>query len=67
MRATRRIHPDWALKQKRPGTELRYIRGIYYLYGVTSKWNKEKKRAQKLTGKILAKVTEKGFIESTRK
>ena len=67
MRATRRIHPDWALKQKRPGTELRYIRGIYYLYGVTSKWNKEKKRAQKVTGKILGKVTENGFIESTRR
>lgn len=67
MRTTRRIHPDWALKQKKPGTELRYIRGNYYLYGVSSKWNKEKKRAQKVTGKILGKVTENGFIESTRR
>jgi transposase len=67
MTTTRRVHPDWALKQKRPGTELRYIRGIYYLYGVSSKWNKEKKRAQKVTGKILGRVTENGFIESARR
>jgi len=67
MGPTRRVHPDWALKQKRPGTELRYIRGIYYLYGVSSKWNKEKKRAQKVTGKILGRVTENGFIESARR
>ncbi len=45
MGIAKRVHPDWALKQKRPGTELRYIRGNYYLYGVSSKWNKEKKRA----------------------
>jgi hypothetical protein len=67
MGTTRRVHPDWALRQKRPGTELRYIRGIYYLYGVSSKWNKDKKRAQKVTGKILGKVTENGFIESVRR
>ncbi len=67
MSKSKRAHPDWALKQKRPGTELRYIRGNYYLYGVSSKWNKEKKRAQKVTGKILGKVTENGFIESARR
>lgn len=66
MSVTRRVHPDWALKQKKPGTELRYIRGNYYLYGVSSKWNKEKRRAQKVTGKILGKVTENGFIESSK-
>ena len=67
MKTTKRVHPDWAVKEKKPGTELRYIRGNYYLYGVSSKWNKEKKRAQKVTGKILGKVTENGFIESTRR
>lgn len=67
MRTTQKVHPDWAVKQKRPGTELRYIRGNYYLYSVSSKWNKEKKRAQKVTGKILGRVTENGFIESARR
>jgi len=32
-------HPSWAVQFKRPGTELRLIRGRYYLYEVSSKWN----------------------------
>ena len=52
------IHPEWALKHKKPGTELRLMKGRYYLYEVSSKWNKEKKRAQKITGKILGRITE---------
>ena len=58
-------HPEWALKHKRSGAELRLMKGRYYLYEVSSKWNKEKKRAQKITGKILGRITEeKGFIPS---
>ncbi|CAM0116969.1 transposase [Rhabdochlamydiaceae symbiont of Dictyostelium giganteum] len=61
-------HPKWALIHKKPGMELRLIKGHYYLYEVSSKWNKEKKRAQKITGKILGKITEKeGFIPSRSK
>ena len=40
-------HPQWAIEYKRKGTELRLIKGTYYLYKVTSKWNPEKKRSQK--------------------
>ena len=59
------IHPEWALKHKKPGTELRHMKGRYYLYEVSSKWNKEKKRAQKITGKILGRITEdNGFVPS---
>lgn len=58
-------HPEWALKHKKPGAELRLIKGRYYLYEVSSKWNKEKKRAQKITGKIPGRITEdKGFCSS---
>lgn len=61
-------HPEWALKHKKPGTELRLMNGRYYLYEVSSKWNKEKKRAQKITGKILGRITEnKGFVASGSK
>lgn len=61
-------HPEWALKHKKPGTELRLMNGRYYLYKVSSKWNKEKKRAQKITGKILGRITEdKGFTASGSK
>jgi hypothetical protein len=60
-------HPDWALAHKRKGTELRFINGKYYLYDVTSKWSPEKKRAVKITGKLLGKITEaEGFVESEK-
>jgi transposase len=59
-------HPKWAVKQKRKGTELRLIRGTYYLYEVSSKWNPEKKRAQKITGRLLGKITPEGFIQSPK-
>jgi len=60
-------HPEWALAHKRKGTELRFISGKYYLYEVTSKWNPEKKRAVKITGKLLGKITEAGgFVESEK-
>lgn len=65
---TKNIHPEWALKHKKPGTELRLMKGRYYLYEVSSKWNKEKKRAQKISGKILGRITEdRGFTPSGEK
>jgi len=60
-------HPKWATKHKKKGTELRFINGRYYLYEVSSKWDKEKGRARKITGKLLGKITrEEGFIESEK-
>lgn len=60
--------PEWALKHKRKGTELRCIRGKYYLYEVTSQWDKVKKRAIKKTGKCVGAIYEdKGLIPSKSK
>ncbi len=60
-------HPQWALKHKRKGTELRFINGTYYLYRITSKWDPQKKRSKKITLGLLGKITEKdGFIESEK-
>jgi len=60
-------HPLWATKYKRKGTELRCLNGKYYLYEVSSKWDKTLKRAKKITGKLLGKITEEdGFIESDK-
>ncbi len=50
-------HPEWALKHKVKGAELRRIGGKYYLYKVSSKWNKEKKRTIKSTNKYLGRIT----------
>ena len=61
------IHPDWATKFRKHGTELRFLNGKYYLYEVSSKWNPEKKRSQKISGKLLGRITqEDGFIESDK-
>lgn len=57
------IHPGWALKHKLKNTELRNIRGRYYLYKITSKWDPIKKRTKKVTLGMLGTITEKdGFI-----
>jgi len=61
-------HPDWALAHKKSGTELRYLNGKYYLYAYSSKYDKEKKKAKKSTGKFLGRITEKeGFIPSGKR
>jgi len=60
-------HPQWALECRRKGTELRCLKGKYYLYAASSKWNPEKKRSVKITGKYLGRITEeKGFVESEK-
>jgi len=59
--------PQWVLKHKKKGTEIRLIKGHYYLYSITSKWNPQKKRAQKVTIGLLGKITkEDGFVESEK-
>jgi transposase len=50
-------HPAWALKHKAKGTELRCIRGKYYLYQVSSFWDKKKKCTRKVTGKMVGRIT----------
>ena len=43
-------HPDWAVKFRRPGTELRRVNdSLYKLYECSSVYDKEKKRARKIT------------------
>jgi predicted transposase YbfD/YdcC len=49
-------HPDWALKYKIPNSEIRCIRGRYYLYGITSVWCPEKKRTKKKTLKQIGVI-----------
>ena len=61
-------HPQWALDQKRPGTELRCIRGKYYLYECSSFYDREKKKTRKKTGRYLGMITEeKGLVPPRRR
>jgi hypothetical protein len=60
-------HPDWATVHRLPGIELRLIRGHYYLYAVTSKYDPTLKRAKKVTGRLFGTITqENGFLKSEK-
>lgn len=60
--------PDWAVKFRRPGTELRRVNdALYKLYECSSVYDKEKKRARKITGKYLGSITEAGGFKESRK
>ena len=60
-------HPDWALKHKKPGTELKMINGKYYLYAVKSQYDKTLKRSKKISLGILGSISkDKGFIPSEK-
>lgn len=60
-------HPDWALKFRRPGTELRCINGRYCLYECRCVYDKETKRHRKISGKYLGSITEEGGFKPSRK
>src|SRR4029078_11786870 len=58
-------HPQWALKHKQPGTELRLINGRYYLYEYKTIYDPLKKKPRKVSGKLLGSIQEtKGFVPS---
>ena len=43
--------------------EIRFLGGKYYVYEISSRWNAEKNRPQKTTGKCIGKINAKdGFI-----
>lgn len=59
--------PEWALQFKEPRTEIRLIKGAYYKYEVKYQYNKDKKRTDKITVRLLGKITESdGFIPSDK-
>jgi hypothetical protein len=61
-------HPKWATRHRTSGTELRRIQDKYYLYEVSSRWDPKKKRPQKISGKIIGRITEKdGLIPSSKR
>ncbi len=55
--------PDWVRKYKTKGVEIRKTGNKYYAYEMSSRWNKEKKRADKITGKYLGVVTHNGIMK----
>ncbi len=61
-------HPEWATKYKEKNTELRCIKGRYYLYKITHKWDKETKKSKKITLGQIGVITEnEGLIPTGMK
>ena len=59
--------PDWIQKYKEPRTEIKRIKNGFYKYEVAFVYNKEKKKTEKKTIRLLGKITEKdGFIPSSK-
>ena len=59
--------PDWIQEHKEPRTEIKRIKNGFYKYEVAFVYNKEKKRTEKKTIRLLGKVTEKdGFVPSSK-
>ncbi|MBC7553450.1 MAG: transposase [Taibaiella sp.] len=59
--------PQWAQSYKEPRTEIKCIKGMYYKYEVSYQYNKDKKRTDKITGRLLGKITEAdGFVASDK-
>ena len=56
-------YPDWVLREKKKGTEIRKMGNNFYLYKVTSVWDKDKGRAKKITQKFLGTITPDGLVE----
>ncbi len=57
------VLPDWVKKYKTKGAEIRVSGQNYYAYEMSSSWNKEKKRADKIIGKYLGVVTHDGIVK----
>ena len=57
------VLPEWVKKYKTKGVEIRVSGPNYYAYGMSSKWNPKKKRADKITGEYLGVVTREGIVK----
>ena len=54
--------PNWVLKQKQKGMAVEKRGNNFYASRVTSSWNPEKKRSQKITLEYLGKITPNGIV-----
>jgi hypothetical protein len=61
-------HPQWAIKHRDKGKELRLINGKYYLYEYKTVYDKQKKKPKKISGGLIGSITEQdGLIPSPKR
>jgi len=66
MSSTKKI-PDWVLVQRKKGTEIHRRGDNFYLCKVSNVWDKKLKRARKITGEYLGKITKEGIVPPKQK
>lgn len=60
--------PDFILYFQKPeNTEIKHIRGHWYLYERHNKYDPSIKRSRKVSGKYLGRITEQGLIPTKRR
>ena len=60
--------PDFILHFQKPeNTEIKHIRGHWYLYERHNKYDPSIKRSRKVSGKCLGRITEQGLIPTKRR
>lgn len=60
-------YPDWVEKFRQKNREIKFIKGNYYLYERKTVYDKEKKRARKISGTYLGKITEDGLVKTAKR
>ena len=57
--------PEWVASFDRPrGTEIKHIRGNWYLYERSWRYDPKIKRSRKVSGRCLGKITPDGLVPS---
>ncbi|MEI6436834.1 MAG: hypothetical protein WCP32_18570 [Bacteroidota bacterium] len=65
MKKKESTYPTWVDKHRKPGTEIRKFGTKFYIYEVSSYYDKVKKKGRKKTGIFLGAITEaEGFLEA---
>ncbi|MGC8562488.1 MAG: hypothetical protein ACP5NO_04750 [Thermoplasmata archaeon] len=54
--------PEWALKFRERGVQIRNFGNRYYAYRTKTKWDKEKKKTISLSPKYIGVVTRGGIV-----
>lgn len=60
-------HPDWVLAFRQKNQEIKKIQNKYYLYEVSSYYDKVKKKTVKKSGKYLGRITKDGVVNNDNK
>ena len=60
-------YPDWVEKFRGKNREIKHIGSNYYLYGRTTVYDKVTKKARKISGDYIGKITENGLVKAQKR